>query len=135
MREVRAARDNNRTLSQVFDETLALQRKSETAMGGDMKFKIGDRVVAYDCYSKLKGKIVGIEDSLLDVEHDVGGKSKISFFHPKQCRKLKPKKRRELWVKFDHIKWFQTNYPDVDLIRINTPPSEEGWIKVSEVKK
>lgn len=112
-----------------------------------MTFKIGDRVVAYDCYSKLKGKIVGIEDSLLDVEHDVGGKSKISFFNPKQCRKLKPKKRREWWINIHKIEtgsfefvsdaiplqsWF--NSPDGQFVRTTPPPNKKGWIKVREVK-
>ena len=97
-----------------------------------MTFKIGDRVVAYDCYSKLKGKIVGIEDSLLDVEHDVGGKSKISFFHPKQCRKLKPKKRREWWINIDETNWLQV--PDGEFVRTTPPPNKKGWIKLREVK-
>ena len=110
-----------------------------------MTFKIGDRVVAYDCYSKLKGKIVGIEDSLLDVEHDVGGKSKISFFHPKQCRRLKPKQKRlECWVS----KSLMNPSPDINLVSFRSfdqsegfiittrlPENPDGWIHFREVRK
>jgi hypothetical protein len=111
-----------------------------------MTFKIGDRVIAYDRYSKLKGKVAAFKGDLIGVKEY--GEAEISFFHAKQCRKLKPKQRREWWINIRGIKkdefevlsgnvdlknWF--NNPDGCFFRTTPPPNKEGWIKVREVKE
>lgn len=54
------------------------------------------------------------------------------FAHPKQCRRLKPKKRREWWLAaMSSI----TNDPEGRWCRSSKPADPTTWIHVREVKK
>lgn len=98
-------------------------------------FSVGERVRVYHRNSVFNGKIDSIkptgevrviEDGFYSV-HDE------SPFHPKQCRRLKPKKRRRVWVFFE-------NRETALGFTYNSPESAPDWAKDSlveftEVKK
>lgn len=61
------------------------------------KFKVGDRVAIYTPDGRYTGTVDHIEEGgvYAMIDGDVGAQR----YHPKQCRKLKPKaKAREWWV-------------------------------------
>ena len=74
------------------------------------KFKVGDRVAVYGntgnkgpnfTYARgQRGVVEDIvsEDEEINVRLDEWTGDRIVGVHPKQCRKLKPKKQREIWV-------------------------------------
>jgi hypothetical protein len=64
----------------------------------NMKFKVGDRVRAYMTYYVSIGVVKKITSTgKLVVVRD--GSNGSFAYHPKQCRRLKPKKeRRRIWV-------------------------------------
>lgn len=63
-----------------------------------MKFKIGDRVAVYEADGRRSGYINKIYDTgnLEVITVDFAG-----AYHPKQCRLLKKKERRRVWIKRD----------------------------------
>lgn len=54
------------------------------------EFKVGDRVRAYELHNYYTGKIKEVAPSGLLLVVDIGT-SLPRYFHPKQCRRLKPK--------------------------------------------
>lgn len=65
------------------------------------KFKVGDRVrFYYRAFAPVKGegKIINLnaDDVLVQFDNGISGHEN-EWFHVKQCRRLKPKKRREWW--------------------------------------
>lgn len=61
-----------------------------------MKFKVGDRIVFY-WSERLIGVVKNVDDKgILTVQYS--GSPCFYHVHPKQCRKLVKKKRREFWI-------------------------------------
>lgn len=59
------------------------------------KFKVGDRVAIYNGTRRVdKVQFITLTGGIVTFEGPSG-----MAYHPKQCRRLKPKKRREIWVK------------------------------------
>lgn len=110
-----------------------------------MNFKIGDRVVAYARYATVKGKVVKIQDSVIGIEHQEEGQSQISFFHEKQCRRLKPKQKRlECWVSkslmnpspgINLVSFTSFDQSERFIITTRLPENPDGWIHFREVRK
>lgn len=99
------------------------------------KFQVGDRVNVYEPVNEEdieNGIMPGLAVTILEVKGDL---IKTDFwdtwFHYKTCRKLKPKKRRSVWVDFGHrfpyhsgtFKYDCCDYPI------------EGWTEFKEVVK
>lgn len=67
-------------------------------------FKVGDRVRTYagysgDCISVKAGVIKNIlPKGVLEIAED-GVKDGTRWAHPKQCRRLKKKERRRIWIR------------------------------------
>ena len=80
-----------------------------------MRFKVGDRVRVFGgsiyalegrapSETGYKGTVKYIQDGWLSVELDNPNKSNDQYlFHPKQCRKLKKKARRRIWLPSSHL--------------------------------
>ena len=100
------------------------------------KFKVGDKVKAYD----RQGEFVGIVSKVLDGfvylsvedEHLVGHQT-MKYFYTQQCRKLVKKKRLEFWLEFGSITGLHTNMSTRGNIPISSVPVG-GWTKVRECK-
>lgn len=103
-----------------------------------MKFKVGDRVAVYGVwvfakwYERLTTKIDEIYPS---GNLRVMLNNKMEIVHPKQCRRLKPKKRQVIWAKREDLYNMGKNSSD-DLIvcRFSDPDNKLYWIKFTEVK-
>lgn len=65
------------------------------------KFKVGDRVAVYSLRDPAKGSVLSIND-LGHLIVLIDGYEGTNTFHPKQCRRLVKKKRREFWVGIFH---------------------------------
>lgn len=67
------------------------------------KFKIGDRVAAYNCTQRYEAVVRDIDDRhspvLLVIETDDDTLS----VHPKQCRLLKKKEGRRLYAQYNYL--------------------------------
>lgn len=60
------------------------------------KFKVGDRVKVYDGGYGYSGTVDAIEANSSRVRISC----RVSWIHPKQCRRLKPRpKPREIWIR------------------------------------
>lgn len=59
------------------------------------KFNAGDRVRAYMGNTIKVGKIIDIGPTLMQISYGI---NEGSIVHPKQCRRLVKKKRREWWI-------------------------------------
>lgn len=108
------------------------------------KFKVGSRVKAYDCLFHKIGTVIRLtENGLLEVE--VTDTKNTYCFHPKQCRRLKPKQKRlECWVS----KSLMNPSPGINLVSFRSfdqsegfiittrlPENPDGWIHFREVRK
>ena len=104
-----------------------------------MEFKTGDRVRVFDTdqtSSSRKnepenlwtdGRVLQVGKHCLLVDADYWGEH---WFHKKQCRKLKPKKRRVIWVDKDHLK-----RECIDpYVQYERPEDVTDWIKFIEAK-
>lgn len=106
-----------------------------------MKYKVGDRVAVYgtvpcelnkysNAYKRgAKATVTNVHaDDEIEVE-TIYGKT---VCHPKQCRRLKKKERRRVWVFPPHL---ESDSPH--MVAANGPVySDEGaWIEFVEVKK
>lgn len=61
-----------------------------------MKFKVGDRVAFYTAEGRGTGKIVMDDgDGTIGILSDKRDSARV---HPKQCRLLKKKERRRMWI-------------------------------------
>ncbi len=94
------------------------------------KFKVGERVAVYQCEKRWLDKVARMNGELLFFEC-LGGP-----FHPKQCRKLVKKKRREFWVnagwaKYVNIRTDCEFYAPVSEVE---PEDKTSWFKVRVVK-
>lgn len=56
-----------------------------------MKFKIGDTIAAYNNGTRWVREVLEVRDELIICNAD-------SQYHPKQCRILKKKERRRVWI-------------------------------------
>jgi hypothetical protein len=72
-----------------------------------MKFQIGDRVKVWDVDQNTgdvvydKGTVVAVHgNDVLQLQTDYWNKV-YQYYHIKQCKKLKPKKEKELWIRGD----------------------------------
>lgn len=108
------------------------------------KFKVGDRVRCY--YASQQQCNVGVIDiiqgNLLHVRSD-NKQRLVTVYHEKQCRRLKPKQRREFWLGREkgncsrfmayslHETISKNGYPDIH----NTDTTNWEWMHVREVKK
>lgn len=101
-------------------------------MSQESNLKIADRVAVYSSGGRDTGMVVFIQpDGFLQIKYDSG--QLIYPLHPKQCRKLKPKKRRSVWVVFDEIgvcREFSSMHPSKLLIN-----QDLDWVECREVKK
>ena len=94
-----------------------------------MKFKACDRVAVYSGAGRWEGEITGIHDGLLRVL--IGGSE--AFWHPKQCRRLIKKKRREVWVSPHYL---AGEYTPILGDRLPVASTEvDGWIRFVESKE
>jgi hypothetical protein len=104
-----------------------------------MEFKVRDRVAVYGCGSGSstfwfgqKGSIVEItEDSMLIVSPD-DFRNERHCVHPKQCRKLKNKELKRIWLSpnWDDGKDFQQ-----PAVATNPNRVDAQWIEFVEVKR
>ncbi len=100
------------------------------------KFKVGDRVAFYSGSVRRTGTINKIvRDDYIEVLTGEIGDDRLfgHLVHPKQCRKLVKKARREFWVSLKD--------PGVSIERGSNvfwaedkAVNEDGWIKVRECK-
>lgn len=98
-----------------------------------MKFIVGDRVAFYDLAKRHTGKVVA-NSTEKEVRVAVDGTGCDCLLAPQQCRLLKKKQRRRIWVNPE-------NY-DIKLQLTNRQaylrfPGEQtnSWIEFVEVKK
>lgn len=92
------------------------------------KFSVGDRVAVYNHRGRVLGRVDSITNGFLDVS---AGSGHAFSPHPKQCRLLKKKERRSIWV---NPKWLIDPSHIGELITI-TGPSQECTLEFREVKK
>lgn len=98
------------------------------------KFQVGDRVRVYHRHTSFTGKVDAIDEksgALYVIEDGHYSCHNLSPFHLKQCRKLKKKKRREIWVST------QIEQSDFDSsarcshMTLKEPPVK-GWLRFVE---
>lgn len=65
------------------------------------EFKVGDKVIAYgrewiSCvgFKDIRGRVTSVSETQIGVETP----NALYMCHPKQCRRLVKKKRREFWI-------------------------------------
>lgn len=105
------------------------------------KFKVGDRIRVYGFNSKdgpiaCDRKIEDLEgDGLIRTEYD-------EYVHPKQCRKLVKRKRRECWVVYtscDTVDPWRTAWATAEAAALNLPeakhPRKYEIVHMIEVSK
>lgn len=96
-------------------------------------FKVGERVRFYDGdYSEI-GVVKKLNDNgTLDVDEPGTG---IWCLHPKQCRRLKPKRKpRRVWMLAEAIREIEALDPTSALLAYNCPGTRPGeWIEFREV--
>lgn len=63
--------------------------------------KVGDRCAVYTSRGRNVGTVMEISEHTGNIKV-VEGDNFCSWVHPKQCRRLIPKKRREIWVVIDN---------------------------------
>lgn len=86
-----------------------------------MKFQVGDKVAAYLGSKKYVGMVNHIDDRREPHMVVVETETDTLSFHPKQCRRLVKKKRREIWVDPDFNCFLESE--------------NEGWIRFVEAKE
>jgi len=94
-------------------------------------FKIGDRVAVYSTIGRQNGEIIYIfpDGKVINVRLDNGTQYPA---HPKQCRKLVPKKeRRNIWIRKDHYEVMDFHW----LKRIQPSDDLDSYFEFREVKK
>lgn len=97
------------------------------------KFKVGDKVVVYDS-RRLIGKVTsrveqnGMPGTLFVEGTYINGQPFQLTPHHKQCRLLKKKERRRVWIYWDDI---NTGRPHTLLSDTNIP----NYVEFVEVKK
>ena len=97
-------------------------------------FKVGDRVALY-ARNLVQDKMERVVCNVLEIDEKRGlklGTERGGFwFHPKQCRKLKKKERRRIWVlgNATEISNYQMQ------VRTVAPSSPEYWAEFVEVRK
>lgn len=82
------------------------------------KFKVGDRIIVYSGNDILKGTIRKIDGDTILLE------GFLSFYHIKQCRKLKRKEPKVYWVDKDRL---------CEVSEYNTP-KQDCFVKVKIIK-
>lgn len=99
------------------------------------KFKVGDRVVVYHNASRIVGwltEITGADSAVFQSDE----MSRI-LVHPKQCRRLIKKKKKEIWVSPDLIKFWGSDFRSQ--LSGNpvcwTETERPGWIRFIEAKE
>ena len=55
------------------------------------KFKIGERVRVFHGYNTIDGVVIAAEINRIHIKNDAN--QPVGWFHPKQCRHLKPKSK------------------------------------------
>ena len=98
--------------------------------------KVGDRVRGYDKDSVYTGDVnETYATGMLEINTDCDEPSFI-VLHQKQCRKLKPKQKRVIWVPRGVIPVDLTNYTGVlDYLRDEPRPCrEQDYIRVEYVE-
>jgi hypothetical protein len=62
------------------------------------KYKPGERVACYSAMGRYTGTVTGVGSTItVSLDNDAGAFNA----HPKQLRKLRPRKRREWWLAID----------------------------------
>lgn len=100
-----------------------------------MKFKVGDRVAVYFNGTRLTGSVVGYnneEDSLAVLKSTATDYDTVSA-HPKQCRLLKKKERRRIWIHRDA--YFKAQAISREMIGFSREMLHDTDIEFIEVKK
>lgn len=95
--------------------------------------KVGERVMVYQGRLSFKAEIRGIfESGLLHIKADDEHNRDSGVVHPNQCRRLKKKERRRIWVKYNANGFVNRNFVASEA----RPPLEEfNWVEFIEVKK
>lgn len=106
--------------------------------GGDRqvnesKFKIGAAVATYDINIRGTGIIVEIKGDLIGINPD-DAKTVFQWFHKKQCRLLRKKKRKHMWVT-PEIYTAETSSIDGRRLHSYSWSFVNGWHEFVEVRK
>jgi hypothetical protein len=91
------------------------------------EFKVGDRVVCYNCTLRRKGNIIDIDTRYTPNTLVIQTDDDTISMHPKQCRRLVKKKRREVWVHPQGI-------GHCDYVKASGNPAP-GWVRFVEAKQ
>ncbi len=98
------------------------------------KFEVGDRIAIYEELERWKATIIKINElGHLYVLYLFEGEEVRDYFHPKQCRKIKKKERRRVWV--DKIDYSANEISTHRPIRFDNPFDSINWVEFVEVKK
>lgn len=109
-----------------------------------MKFSVGDRVACYwndGTPVRSIGVVANVSISTItvsmDSDADYYDQGQKCDWHPKQCRKLVKKKRREIWVCCIEGGKITGNKNDdiYNRVVITKPQNADGWIRFIEAKK
>lgn len=95
------------------------------------KFSVGDRVAVYNHRGRILGRIDSITNGFLDVS---AGSGHAFSPHPKQCRLLKKKERRRIWVSPEYFGSGPYFHRSGDGLPVRTS-EDKAWIEFVEVKK
>lgn len=117
------------------------QKRLYRALKERIMFEVGDRVRVYYTLGEkpitMKAKILFINaHGVLTVLPEISNEP-ARIVHSRQCRKLKKKEKRRIWVlKNEHSKP-QLGHPLLDKVLFNHPPSlfEKCYDEFIEVKK
>jgi hypothetical protein len=98
-------------------------------------FTVGDRVAVYISGQRMTGTVhEELEFGNLKVRCDIGAPFGYPIVHPKQCRKLKKKARRRVWIHPEGFKAIPTDGTyQVAATRVDY--SCNRWIEFIEVRK
>jgi hypothetical protein len=102
-----------------------------------VKLQVGDRVRVYHGHLPRKGVVKAIDGDGVVVVVDDKSNFADGWFHYKQCRRLKPKKKRRVWV----ASWvFENNVGAEEFVRTCRPIFSErrdykDWVECIEVRK
>lgn len=107
-------------------------------MGEEMKFEVGQRVAVYENGKRIICRVFATEPELKVTPTDLPllpfGHGCGSFpVHPKQCRLLKKKKRKRIWIHMDA--YFKASAMSRDIIGFSIEELHDTDTEFIEVKK
>jgi hypothetical protein len=112
----------------VSDQSIVGKRKHSISVGDRV------RVYGFDDAEGLwdgdKATVTCINESTIEVKGD--HETLPAFVHPKQCRRLKKRERRRVWVKMSKNDKGQWCAREVTAL---VPQTEPGWVEFIEVRR